>query len=113
MTETADHVLIKGWHDTGTIDAVYGPYTETEARWIYDNFLADNSMNNWTVTKLDRFTAYTAAAEAAEASSTTTPDIPQRDPESTLNATTERTPAHQPRNWRHTTAQPFGFGTQA
>lgn len=47
-----DHVIIKGWHDSGSIEAVYGPYTQQQATWIHAEFLADSSGNNWTVMKL-------------------------------------------------------------
>lgn len=57
-----------------------------------------------------------AEQRLAELDGTTTDpasDPPPRDPHSTLNAVTERAPAHQPANRRHTTSQPFGFRTQA
>lgn len=46
-------VLIKGYHDTGGVQAAYGPYTEERARWLLDNF-AGNSMHNWTLAELQK-----------------------------------------------------------
>lgn len=50
-----DHVIIKGYHDQGKVEAVYGPYTQEMAQWYYSEFLADGSGNNWTVMKLTDF----------------------------------------------------------
>lgn len=52
-----DHVIVKGWHDQGKIEAVYGPYAKERAEWIYGEFLADGCGNNWTVVKLSDYGA--------------------------------------------------------
>lgn len=44
-------VLVKGYYDTGTIDGVFGPYTEAEADWLLSNAL-DTSYSNWTKARL-------------------------------------------------------------
>lgn len=44
-------VLVKGHHDSGTIAAVFGPYTEKWADFLLANML-DCSMYNWTKTRL-------------------------------------------------------------
>jgi hypothetical protein len=41
-------VLVKGWHDSGTIDGVYGPYTEERARWLMGGML-EYASANWTL----------------------------------------------------------------
>jgi hypothetical protein len=40
-------VLVKGWHDQGGIEGVYGLYSEEEADWILSALL-DLSSYNWT-----------------------------------------------------------------
>lgn len=47
----AEWVLVKGYHDSCTIDDVFGPYTEEHANWLLRNML-DCSPNNWTMVKL-------------------------------------------------------------
>lgn len=44
-------VLVKGYHDSGTIDGVYGPYTEEYADWLLGNVL-DGTYSNWTKARL-------------------------------------------------------------
>lgn len=44
-------VLVKGYHDGGTIDGVYGPYTEAHADWLLSGPL-DGNYSNWTKHKL-------------------------------------------------------------
>lgn len=44
-------VLVKGYHDSGTIDGVYGPYTEAYTDWLLAEPLG-NSYGNWTKVKL-------------------------------------------------------------
>lgn len=50
-TATADWVLVKGSHDSGTIDGVFGPYSEARAGWLLANML-DTSYSNWTKIEL-------------------------------------------------------------
>ena len=49
-----DHVLIKGWHDQGGVEAVYGPYTKPQAEWLLTELL-ENSTYNWTLVKLSAY----------------------------------------------------------
>lgn len=42
---------MKGYYDSGTIDGVFGPYTETHADWLLTRIL-DCSSYNWTKAKL-------------------------------------------------------------
>ena len=51
------HVLVKGWRDGGTIDAVYGPYSKARCEWLAEEIAgADGaSVNNWTVIELRDF----------------------------------------------------------
>lgn len=44
-------VLVKGWHDSGGVEGVYGPYTEAHADWLLGSLL-DGSTHNWTKVKL-------------------------------------------------------------
>ena len=44
-------VLVKGYHDSGTIDGVFGPYTEDYADWLLAEPLS-NSYGNWTKVRL-------------------------------------------------------------
>lgn len=44
-------VLVQGYHDSGTIDSVIGPYTEEHADWLLSGLLA-SSYSNWTKVKL-------------------------------------------------------------
>lgn len=44
-------VLVKGYHDSGTIDDVFGPYSEEYANWLLRKML-DCSPNNWTMVRL-------------------------------------------------------------
>jgi hypothetical protein len=53
-TKEGDYVLVKGWHDSGNIDGVYGPYSWDQANWLLDN-IADSSINNWSVIELLKF----------------------------------------------------------
>lgn len=47
----ASWVLIKGYHDSGTIDGVYGPYTEAYIDWLLAEPLS-NGYGNLTKIKL-------------------------------------------------------------
>lgn len=85
----ADWVLIKGWHDNGQIEAVYGPYTEAQAKWLKDELLTD-AMNNWTLAELRDFAEPEGPAK--------------RDPASTTASSTQLAPG------RKTPASPMGFG---
>jgi hypothetical protein len=49
--EPPNWVLVKGYHDSGTIDGVYGPYTEAHADWLLSDLLS-NAYGNWTKVKL-------------------------------------------------------------
>lgn len=51
LMPAAGWVLVKGWHDSGTIEAVLGPYTKERAEWIKATLL-DESTYNWTVIEL-------------------------------------------------------------
>jgi hypothetical protein len=44
-------VLVKGWHDQGGVEGVYGPYTEDFADWLLGHLLECSSCN-WTKAKL-------------------------------------------------------------
>ena len=44
-------VLVKGWHDSGTLEGVFGPYSQDHAEWLLKEML-DNSTNNWTLMQL-------------------------------------------------------------
>jgi len=57
----ADHVLVKGWRDSGTIEAVYGPYSRDRCEWIRSELL-EYASNNWTVLPLSDFTEPEAQA---------------------------------------------------
>lgn len=47
----ARFALVKGYHDSGTIDGVYGPYTEAYIDWLLSGLL-EYSSGNWTKVKL-------------------------------------------------------------
>jgi hypothetical protein len=51
--EEPQWVLVQGYHDSGTIDGVYGPYTEAEADWLLAGPLS-SSYGNLTKVKLSR-----------------------------------------------------------
>ena len=44
-------VLVKGYHDSGTIDGVFGPYDEAYIDWLLKGLL-EYSSSNWTKVKL-------------------------------------------------------------
>jgi hypothetical protein len=43
-------VLVKHWHDSGGVQAVYGPYAKEHADWLRG--LIGDSCEAWTVTEL-------------------------------------------------------------
>jgi hypothetical protein len=88
-------VLVKGWHDSGAIDGVYGPYSKARAEWIKEHLL-DSSMQNWSVHELQDF----AGAGA--------PDEPERQELSCTSASTERAPS-----WDFDKRKPAAFGFAA
>jgi hypothetical protein len=99
----ADRVIIKGWHDSGTIDGVYGPYSQAEAQWIYEEFLVNGGGNNWTIAKIATF----ASDEPPPSPEAVTEKASARDPASSTAAIIERA-------WTRATrppAAPFGFGS--
>jgi hypothetical protein len=49
--EATSWVLVKGYHDSGTIDGVYGPYAEAYADWLLAGPL-EFTADNWTKVKL-------------------------------------------------------------
>jgi hypothetical protein len=49
-----DHVLVKGWHDQGGVEAVYGPFSKPHAEWLLAELL-ENSAYNWTLAKLSTY----------------------------------------------------------
>lgn len=51
IADPPNWVLVKGYHDSGTIDGVYGPYTEAYTDWLLTTVL-DCSSYNWTKVKL-------------------------------------------------------------
>lgn len=51
LIDQREWVLVKGWHDSGTIDGVYGPYTEAHIDWLMQGLL-EYSSGNWTKIKL-------------------------------------------------------------
>lgn len=44
-------MLVKGWHDQGGVEGVYGLYSEEQADWILRELL-DCSSCNWTKARL-------------------------------------------------------------
>ena len=56
-------VLVKGHHDSGTIDGVFGPYTEKLCDWLLGNVL-DCSSYNWTKVRLQDGPGETAQQRA-------------------------------------------------
>lgn len=44
-------VLVKGYHDSGTINGVYGPYAEAYIDWLLGGLLKYTT-DNWTKIKL-------------------------------------------------------------
>lgn len=52
LPEEKRWVLVKGWHDSGNVDAVYGPYEEKYVDWLLSNLL-DNSTQNWMKVQLE------------------------------------------------------------
>jgi hypothetical protein len=50
--EQANWVLVKGYHDSGTIDGVFGPYAEAHADWLLGDLLGGSTYGNWTKVKL-------------------------------------------------------------
>lgn len=49
--EEPNWVLVKGYHDSGTINGVYGPYAEACIDWLLAGLLEYTS-DNWTKVKL-------------------------------------------------------------
>ena len=45
-------VLVRHWHDSGGIEAVYGPYTRDRADFL--RAMIGDSCNAWTVTELQQ-----------------------------------------------------------
>lgn len=45
-------VLVEGYHDSGAINAVYGPYSEAHIDWLLAGLLQYHSGCNWTKHKL-------------------------------------------------------------
>jgi hypothetical protein len=48
------HVLVKGWHESGAVEAVYGPYSEARCEWLRTEF-TDGSANHWSTVPLSDF----------------------------------------------------------
>lgn len=46
-----DWVLIKGFHDSGAINGVFGPYTKEHAEWLLNGML-DCTGFNWTLAEM-------------------------------------------------------------
>ena len=44
-------VLVKGFHDSGAIDGVFGPYTKEHAEWLLNGML-DRTGFNWTLAEM-------------------------------------------------------------
>lgn len=96
-----DWVLVKGYHDSGTIDGVFGPYTEQYADWLLSDAL-DCSSCNWTKAKLKN------GPEPIPETTASAPADASRQELSCTQATTER--AWQPT--RQAPVSAFGFTGQ-
>jgi len=46
-------VLVKGYHDSGTIDGVYGPFTRSQVDFLAE--ISDRGVNNYTIMELSQW----------------------------------------------------------